>query len=84
MAGWTVESCQSVIASFATDEALIGQGSTTEITQYRYVDKTVEPGKTYVYILADVDYSGNETILKKVEVQVKTEETIVAEGYVLD
>jgi hypothetical protein len=78
------ETCPEIIASFATDDALKGQGSTTETTKYLYVDKTVEPGKTYVYTLADVDYSGNETILKKVEVQVKTEETIVAEGYVLD
>jgi hypothetical protein len=78
------ETCPEIIASFATDDALKGQGSTTETTKYLYVDKTVEPGKTYVYTLVDVDYSGNETILKKVEVQVKTEETIVAEGYVLD
>ncbi|BFN37571.1 T9SS type A sorting domain-containing protein [Fidelibacter multiformis] len=80
-----VESQKSeIIAGFATDDALKGQGSTTETTKYLYVDKTVEHGKTYVYSLTDVDYSGNESILKKVEVQVKTEETIVAEGYVLD
>jgi hypothetical protein len=80
-----VESQKSeVTASFVTHDALKGQGSTTETTKYLYVDKTVEHGKTYVYTLADVDYSGNESILKKVEVQVKTEETIVAEGYVLD
>lgn len=73
-----------VIASFATDDALKGQGSTTETTKYLYVDKTVEPGKTYVYTLADVDYAGNETVLEETEVQVQAEGSIVAEGYVLD
>ncbi|MDK2977270.1 MAG: hypothetical protein PWP06_1745 [Candidatus Marinimicrobia bacterium] len=75
---------RSLIASFVTDDALKGQGSTTETTQYRYVDTSVELGKTYVYTLADVDYSGNETILEKVEVKVETEEAVVADGYVLD
>jgi len=73
-----------IIASFATDDALKGQGSTTETTQYRYVDTGVELGKTYVYTLADVDYEGKETLLEKVEVQVGAEGAIVADGYALD
>jgi len=77
-------SSESVIATFATDDALKGQGSTTEATRYAFTDASVEPGKTYIYILADVDYSGNETILEKVEVKVETEEAVVADGYVLD
>jgi hypothetical protein len=77
-------SSESVIATFATDDALKGQGSTTEATRYAFTDASVEPGKTYIYILADVDYSSNETILEKVEVKVETEEAVVADGYVLD
>ena len=76
-------SSESVIASFATDDALKGQGSTTETTKYAYTDKTVEPGKTYVYTLADVDYAGNETVLEKVEVKVEGEGAILVDGYAL-
>ncbi len=79
-----LETRPEIIASFTTDNALKGQGSTTEATKYSYVDKTVEPGKTYEYTLTDVDYASTETILKKVEVEVKAEGTIVAECYVLD
>jgi len=79
-----VESQKSeIIADFTTDDALKGQGSTTETTKYAFTDKSVEPGKTYVYTLADVDYSGNETILEKVEVTVEDEDAIVADGYAL-
>jgi len=78
------ETRPEIIASFTTHDALKGQGSTTETTQYRYVDTSVELGKTYVYTLADVDYSSTETILEKVEVQVEAEGAIVADGYVLD
>ncbi|MGC9384795.1 MAG: GLUG motif-containing protein, partial [Kosmotogaceae bacterium] len=87
-------SSESVIASFATDDNLKGQGSTTETTKYTYADNTVEPGKTYVYTLADVDYAGTETILEKIEVQPRemseayftgeAENAVVAEGYALD
>jgi hypothetical protein len=78
------ETRPEIIASFATHDALKGQGSTTETTQYRYVDTSVELGKTYVYTLADVDYSGTETILEKVEVKVEPEGAIVVDGYALD
>jgi|GEM_PF-2750030 len=79
-----VESQKSeIIADFSTDDALKGRGTTTETTKYAYTDKSVEPGKTYVYTLADVDYSGNETVLEKVEVKVEAEGAVVADGYAL-
>ncbi len=81
----SVESQKSeVIASFAADDALKGQGSTTETTKYVFVDKTVEPGKIYVYTLADVDYKGNVNELKEVEIKVDAEDAVVADGFVLD
>jgi len=79
-----VESQKSeVIADFTTVDALKGQGTTTETTKYAYTDKSVEPGKTYVYTLADVDYAGNETVLEKVEVKVEAEGAMLTEGYAL-
>jgi hypothetical protein len=47
------------------------------------VDKTVEPGMTYIYTLYDVDYEGRETRQAEVEVKVKAEGAIVADGYSL-
>ena len=76
-------SSETVIASFATVDALKGQGTTTETTKYAYTDKSVEPGKTYVYTLADVDYAGNETVLEKVEVTVEAEGAMLTEGFAL-
>jgi|GEM_PF-2786864 len=66
----TVESQTSeMIASFTTDEALKGQGTTTEMTRYSWVDKTVQPEMTYIYTLYDVDYEGVNTVLEQVEVE---------------
>ena len=48
------------IASYITDEALRGQGSVTYRTEYTYTDKSVEPGVTYDYRLADVSYAGEK------------------------
>jgi hypothetical protein len=81
---------RSIIADFTSHNALKGQGTTTETTKYSFVDKTVEPEKTYVYTLADVDYEGRETRLAEVEVKVKikvkveVEGAIIADGYTLD
>ena len=48
------------IASYITDESLRGQGSVTYQTVYTYTDKSVEPGVTYDYRLADVSYAGEK------------------------
>ena len=48
------------IASYITDESLRGQGSVTYRTEYSFTDKTVEPGVTYDYRLADVSYAGEK------------------------
>ena len=49
------------IASYKTEDALLGQGSVEYATDYEYVDSFVEVGKTYEYRLADVDYHGTAT-----------------------
>lgn len=49
------------IANFGKNPDLLGQGSTTEKTDYSYIDKLVKVGETYSYRLSDVDYRGNIT-----------------------
>jgi len=46
------------IASYNTNDALLGQGSVEYATDYEYVDSFVEAGQTYEYRLGDVDYYG--------------------------
>jgi hypothetical protein len=46
------------IASYKTDDGLLGQGSLSSATDYEYLDNLVEPNTTYEYRLADVDYNG--------------------------
>lgn len=45
------------IASYLTNADLQGQGTVTYSTNYVYVDKLVQVGRTYEYRLADVDYN---------------------------
>jgi len=63
------------IASYVTDKALAGHGSTSERHEYQYIDKAVQPDETYLYRLADVDYSGRVTWHKAVEVKVEAQAT---------
>jgi hypothetical protein len=74
---------QQLIASYLTDNALVGQGSVTKSTKYTYTDNKVEPGSSYIYTLYDVDYSGKETKLDEIKVQVEAEGAIVADNYTL-
>jgi len=46
------------IASYKTDDGLLGQGSTSSYTDYEYLDKLVDPNTVYEYRLADIDYNG--------------------------
>jgi len=48
------------IAHYITHQELRGQGNATYRTEYRFTDKTVEPGKSYDYRLADVSYKGEK------------------------
>jgi hypothetical protein len=72
-----------LLASYLTDNALVGQGSVTKSTKYTYTDNKVEPGISYIYTLYDVDYSGKETELDEIKVQVEAEGAIVADNYTL-
>ncbi|MCB9087626.1 MAG: T9SS type A sorting domain-containing protein [Calditrichae bacterium] len=48
-----------LIASYETDPALSGQGNSNAETEYRFSDRSIEPGNTYWYKIADIDYNGN-------------------------
>jgi len=63
----------ALLSSFLDNSALVGQGTTTQKHVYAYTDRAVQPGATYVYQLADVDYAGKETKHKEVEVKVEAE-----------
>ena len=52
------------LASFTNNPALEGQGSTTQATDYYYIDAKVKEGLSYSYQLVDVDYQGNKTFHK--------------------
>jgi len=51
---------------------LEGAGTTSEPRSYSWTDQYVVPGRTYTYVLADVDLQGKETKHPEVEVEAKT------------
>jgi len=61
----------SEIASFTSEDNLVGQGSTTNRTEYDYLDKGVKLGETYSYRLSDVDYQGVLTTHGEISVTVE-------------
>ena len=58
----------SVIASYETNDALLGQGTTTKRTRYSYTDKNVASGAVYSYVLESVDIYGNANAFDPVSV----------------
>ena len=70
------------IATYLSDNALLGQGSTSERTDYVYKDSSIEPNKQYEYRLADVSYYG----VKKYhifQVLANTPQLLIPVGYSL-
>ncbi len=57
MNGGMVNSWQEIV-SYKTNDNLLGQGTTSNYTDYEYLDIYVEPNTTYEYRLADVDHDG--------------------------
>jgi hypothetical protein len=58
------------LASYLTDKHLLGQGSTSEETNYQYRDISVTKGAIYEYQLADVSYAGEIVYHNVVEIEV--------------
>ncbi len=56
------------IADYRSEKALVGQGSTTQRHDYRYIDEKVILGMTYEYRLSDINYSGDVDIHDIIEI----------------
>ncbi len=56
------------IASYKTDDALKGQGTSTNETEYQFQDNDVFVGNTYHYRLTDVDVNGYSNFSKVIQV----------------
>ena len=75
---WVTES-ESENAAFLLyrDEKMIaeleGAGTSSEPHSYSYTDRFVIPGRTYAYVLADLNLQGEETKHPEIEVEVKIE-----------
>jgi len=74
---------EEILATYMSDDALRGHGSTTEAHAYTYTDHAVEPGVTYIYTLSDVDFAGKETDHEAIEVRVESGNAVIADAYSL-
>ena len=58
-------------SEFATVAFVKGQGTTTNINEYSFVDKNLDEGK-YFYRLKQMDFNGQYSYSRVVEVEVRT------------
>ena len=64
------------IASYKTNPALQGHGSSSSANSYSFKDESIEPGVTYEYRLADVSFNGAVKYHETVVIQAQEAETI--------
>jgi hypothetical protein len=57
------------IASFRTDDALMGRGNRSDRTEYACIDENVRPGIEYRYRLSDVNTRGAVTVHAPISIQ---------------
>ncbi len=67
---WTSGGNFEFISGYLINPGLVGQGNSNIRHEYRYEDKTVEPGNKYWYKLADVDFNGVRTYHAPISVEV--------------
>ncbi len=60
-----------VIASYKSDDGLIGYGTTSSANIYQYLDRFVKANTRYKYRLADIDYDGNITYQRTQTIKVE-------------
>lgn len=58
-----------IVASYQTDDALIGKGGISTHADYQFTDTKVTPGCTYQYRLNEVCTDGNVTIYDVLEIE---------------
>ena len=61
-----------IIASYQTNESLMGQGNSSHRKEYTFMDSNVENGVTYQYRLSNVDIDGYVSICDIFEVTIDT------------
>ncbi|MBN2103813.1 T9SS type A sorting domain-containing protein [bacterium] len=57
-----------IIASYQTQDALKGQGNTSQRTDYSFLDETIQPGQIYTYRLSDVNTRGDVNIYDMIRI----------------
>ncbi|MCK5148960.1 T9SS type A sorting domain-containing protein [bacterium] len=68
------------IASYETHTQLHGQGSTSQRTEYTFVDNDVKPGETYIYRLSDVNTAGEINVYDDISITLEQapDQTVLA------
>jgi PKD repeat protein len=59
------------INNFHYLETLLGKGTTNQATAYTYIDKNIQIGETYLYLLENVDFYGNIEIHGPISVETR-------------
>jgi len=59
---------RNVITSFETNNALCGQGNSSEKHEYIFIDEYAVPGQTFIYRLSDVNTAGEVHIYDEITV----------------
>lgn len=86
---WRSNSADSnfvLIADYQNNQNLMGQGNTSQQTDYNYIDAGLSLNSTYFYKLYQVDFNGSRTELKTISVQTSESgnlplEAIIARNY---
>lgn len=79
MLSWRTESeTENAVFRVYRNDAMIaeleGAGTTSEPQDYQWTDNYVIPGRSYTYVLADVDLKGKETKHPEIEVEIEVED----------
>ncbi len=70
------------IDSYLNNDELLGAGTTSKKIDYMYWDKEVRPGRTYAYVLQDIDEGGHIRECDPVIVHVKESKVISTDEFV--
>ncbi len=67
---WLVERRMNDQTDFEQMAKIDGHGTTSEATDYQYLDASVTDGQTYIYRLTDVSYTGERTSHQEISIMV--------------
>jgi hypothetical protein len=75
---------RTIGGNFATLAQVPGSGTSSQLNNYEYVDRSVINGTAYEYRLADVDINGHETIHETIVTATPASATPTPEEYMLN